>query len=180
MKKNNTQRIVIIGGPSTGKTSVINELQKRDCICFEEVSRQVTIEARKQGIDQLFLSQPLLFSEKLLEARKQQFIQADKHQGKSVFFDRGLPDVPAYMNYVKKPYPEYFTQVCENYKYDKTFILKPWKAIHKTDSERYESFEQLLQIHKHLTETYQLFGYSLIEVPFDTVTARTDFIINHL
>jgi hypothetical protein len=33
-------------------------------------SREVTLEAKKQGIEQLFLEKPLLFSELLLEGRK--------------------------------------------------------------------------------------------------------------
>ena len=71
-------KIVLIGGPGTGKTSVINELIKRDYFCMPEISRQVTLKAQEKGIDQLFLTEPLLFSKMLLEGREQQFITADK------------------------------------------------------------------------------------------------------
>ena len=51
---------VIIGGPGTGKTSIIDELKARGYCCYPEISREVTMEAKKQGIDQLFLEQPHL------------------------------------------------------------------------------------------------------------------------
>jgi hypothetical protein len=42
---------------------------------YTEISRR-TLEAKKQGIEQLFLEKPLLFSELLLEGRKKQFVDA--------------------------------------------------------------------------------------------------------
>ena len=66
------QLVVIIGGPGTGKTTIIEELKKRGHCCYGEISRDITLEAKKQGIDQLFLENPMLFSELLLNARKEQ------------------------------------------------------------------------------------------------------------
>jgi predicted ATPase len=176
----NTQRIVITGGPGTGKSSLINELLSRDFICFEEVSRQVTLDARKDGIEQLFLTKPLLFSELLLKARTQQFKEADNIAETIVFLDRGLPDVLAYMDYVKSDYPKYFTDSCETHVYHKVFVLAPWQEIFVSDSERYENFDQAVEIHHSLLETYKRFGYELIDVPFESIVNRTDFILDHL
>lgn len=83
------RKIVITGGPSTGKTSVIDSLTELGYVCFPEISRQVTLEARKLGIEQLFLEDPILFSEKLLEGRIKQYIEAEKHSNHLVFLDRG-------------------------------------------------------------------------------------------
>ena len=176
----NTKRIVITGGPGIGKSSIINELIKRDYTCFEEVSRQVTLDARKDGIEQLFLTKPLLFSERLLEARTQQFIDAESVDANTVFLDRGLPDVLAYMDYAKSIYPKYFIETCERYKYDKVFVLSPWQEIFVSDSERYENFNQAVEIHHALLNTYKNFDYELLDVPFDTVEKRADFIIDAL
>lgn len=62
--------IVIIGGPGTGKTTLIDGLVQKGFCCYPEISRQVTAQAQQQGIEQLFLENPLLFSELLLEGRK--------------------------------------------------------------------------------------------------------------
>jgi len=176
----NTQRIVITGGPGTGKTSIINELTRRNHKCLEEVSRQITLQARKDGVEQLFLKEPLLFSELLLNGRKTQFDEAQTLIDNIVFLDRGIPDVLAYMDFIGDFYPETFVNSCEEHRYNQVFILAPWQDIYSSDSERYESFDQAIEIHEHLINTYSKYGYDLIDVPFESVTKRTDFILNSI
>ena len=147
---------------------------------MEEISRQITLEAQEKGIEQLFLEDPLLFSEHLLLGRRKQFLEADTLQEEIVFFDRGLPDVVAYLDYLKSSYPDSFKTVCSQHIYDKVFILKPWKAIYEQDNERYETFEQALVLHDFLVKTYTGYGYSIINTPYGTVDERMDFILNHL
>ena len=175
-----TQKIVLIGGPGTGKTTLINALKTKGYNCMEEISRQITLEAQEKGIEQLFLEDPLLFSEHLLLGRQKQFLEANAIEDGVVFFDRGIPDVVAYLDYLKTGYPNTFKTICSQHIYDKIFILKPWKAIYKQDNERYETFEQALILHNFLVKTYTDYGYSIIETPFGTVEERLDFILNNL
>jgi len=174
------KKIVITGGPGTGKSTVIEELCRRSFTCMPEISRQVTLDAKKKGIDQLFVTQPLLFSEMLLNGRVDQYISAEKSSKEIVFFDRGIPDVHAYMNYVSESYPPIYKDKSTLHNYDYVFLMPPWKTIYVTDNERYESFEQSLAIHNHLKDTYEELGYHIIEVPFGTVSDRTDFILQHI
>jgi len=116
----------------------------------------------------------------LLEGRAKQFIEASTFENATVFLDRGLPDVLAYMDYFGSDYPEDFVNVCQNNTYDAVFILAPWPDIFKSDSVRYETFEQSQVIHEHLLETYKKFDYRLIDIPIDTVEKRADFIIDSL
>lgn len=173
-----TKNIVITGGPGTGKTTIINELIKRDFTCLEEISRQVTLEAQERGIEQLFLTEPLLFSDMLLEGRIKQFDESLKRNSDLIFFDRGIPDVVAYMDYLGTSYPERYNIACLDHKYDHVFILAPWQEIYVSDNERYENYEQAVEIHHHLLAAYARYGYALHDVPFGTVENRTDFIIN--
>lgn len=175
-----TKKIVITGGPGTGKSSVIYELIKRGFFCLEEISRQITKEARKDGTEYLFLKDPMLFSQKIIKARQQQFRQAENSSLPLVFFDRGMPDVLAYMDFIGDDYPKEFEEICQKHSYNEVFVLAPWREIFKSDAERYENFEQALQIHDCLLNTYQKFNYKLIDVPFAPVEARVDYILNEV
>lgn len=170
-------KIVITGGPGTGKSTVIDELSNRNFLCMPEISRQVTLNAREKGIDQLFLTKPLLFSELLLEGRVNQYIEAEKKNTDLVFFDRGIPDVHAYMNYISIDYPKTYVNKSNLYRYDYIFLMPPWEEIYISDNERYENFEQALAIHNHLERTYKKLKYPIIEVATGTVQQRTDFIL---
>ena len=175
-----TRKIVITGGPGTGKTSVIEALEHHGYFCFHEVSREIIREAQKKGIDQLFLEDPLLFSELLLEGRIRQYKDAEKMTSDLVFLDRGVPDVVAYMNYFGNDYPPVFNRVCREYLYERVFILPPWKQIYTEDNERYESYDQAVEIHDELARSYAHHGYEAIEVPQGTIAERTSFILDHL
>ncbi|MBU3682313.1 MAG: ATPase, partial [Flavobacterium sp.] len=148
--------------------------------CYPEISRQVTLEARKQGIEQLFLEKPLLFSELLLEGRVNQYKNALEEPHNLVFIDRGIPDVLAYMHYIGDSYPSHFDAACKEHIYSKIFLLPPWEEIYESDEARYENFEQARLIAHHLVETYQHYGYELIEVPKAPTADRVAFILQSL
>ncbi|PHQ55817.1 MAG: ATPase [Lutibacter sp.] len=171
------QKIVITGGPGTGKSTVIKELAKRNYMCMPEISRDVTLNARKNGTEQLFLTKPLLFSELLLEGRVNQYLEAEMKNENLVFFDRGIPDVHAYMNYISIDYPNTYITKSNLYKYDYIFLMSPWEEIYISDNERYENFEQALAIHNHLERTYKELNYKIIEVQTGTIEERTNFIL---
>jgi predicted ATPase len=172
--------IVIIGGPGTGKSSIIKGLAAKNFCCYPEISRELTHEAQRRGIEQLFLEDPLLFSQMLLDGRIKQFNSAHKESHQWVFIDRGIPDVVAYLNYIGDSFPEHFDHACRENVYTKIFILPPWEEIYVSDNERYESFEQAKKIHKHLKDTYTNYGYSLIEVPKDSVDNRILYILDKI
>ncbi|MCG2459977.1 ATP-binding protein [Flavobacteriaceae bacterium F89] len=174
------KKIVITGGPGSGKTSVVQKLQEEGFTCIHEISRSITLEARSQGIPQLFLSDPLLFSKRILEGRIAQFKSVSKTDGPYVFFDRGIPDVIAYMDCAGQPYDNSFTDACKNYTYDQVFLLPPWEEIYTADNERYEDFREALLLYGFLKRTYEKYGYKILEVPIGTITERVTFIVNHL
>ena len=49
-------KIVITGGPGTGKTSIINKLEDIGHTVFHESSREIIQKYKKLGHNQLFLS----------------------------------------------------------------------------------------------------------------------------
>jgi len=180
----NSSKIVITGGPATGKTSIIQGLQHNGYHCFHEIIRDLTAEVKESGgLSSLdtnpinSVANPLEFNRKLLKGRTDQFLESQNLVDKLVFFDRGIPDVLAYMKYYKQEILHDFFETMERYKYDKVFLLPMWKEIFATDEERFENFEAALQIEDCLRQIYLEVGYEIIDVPFDSVSNRIQFIL---
>jgi predicted ATPase len=161
------KKIVFAGGPATGKTTLIHRLESMGYSCLHEISRQITIDARQAGIEQLFISNPILFSEKLLKGRINQYTEATLNKTPIVFIDRGLPEVVAH-----------FIEACETFRYDYVFIFPPWEEIYTADNERYEDFKEALRIYPYLKGAYEKFGYKNSILPKDTVENRISFILD--
>ncbi|MBT8185548.1 MAG: ATP-binding protein [Eudoraea sp.] len=175
-----TKRIVITGGPGTGKTSVIKALEAKGFYSFHEIIRSMTAAAKMEGNSEAFITNPLafvsdpyLFNQQLLHGRIAQFRSASSLKHPVVFYDRGIPDVLAYMNYFQQEFDEEFKTACIENQYDQVLLLPPWPAIYKADNERLESFEEALEIHTHLNATYRSFGYDPQIIPEGTVEERT-------
>jgi len=147
----------------------------------------MTSAAKKEGKTEDFVTNPLafvadpyLFNQKLLQGRVAQFNNASSLKQPVVFYDRGIPDVLAYMNYFKQEFDTEFTTACSNNKYDEVLLLPPWQAIYKSDNERLENFEESIEIHNHLEATYKSFGYDPKIVPEGTIEERTAYILSTL
>ncbi len=181
------QKIVITGAPGTGKTSIIKKLEASNFFCYHEVIRDFTLEAKENSDSETFDSNPLAFvkdpfefNTKILNGRINQYLQSLENNDLTVFFDRAIPDVLAYMDFFNQEYSSEFTKACETYRYSKVFLLPPWKEIYVSDNERFESFDEAKQIHYHLEKTYCANDYKIDLVPFGTVEERVDFIINSI
>jgi predicted ATPase len=183
MKNKTPKRIVITGGPGTGKTSLVTALEESGRPCFHELIRSMTLAAKTNGngkemaINPLtFVEDPLSFNQQLLKGRLQQFKEADKVAGPMVFYDRGLPDVLAYMDYFGQPYGAEFEGPCLTHRYDLVLLLPPWEAIYIQDNERLENFGEAVAIHDALEHAYKKLGYHPIEVPIGKVEDRLLFV----
>tara|TARA_R110002020_G_scaffold1998_1_gene9108 strand:- start:16724 stop:17323 length:600 start_codon:yes stop_codon:yes gene_type:complete len=181
------KKIVVTGGPSTGKTSVIRILEEKGYFCQHEVIRTMTIETgREEGISSfttnpiLSVADPLEFNRRILRARMAQYNEALHEKHDPVFFDRGIHDVVAYMYCFGQEVDDTFLQACKDHSYDQVFLLPPWEEIYVADSERFESFGESLRIHAHLESAYQQFGHSIITVPKYGVEERCNFILASL
>ena len=181
------KRIVITGAPGTGKTVVIKELENLGYHCYHEVIRDMTAAAKKVKTSQeqvsnplVFVDDPMEFNKELLYGRKRHFDDSQGLRSPICFFDRGIPDVLAYMDYFGQEYPTSFKTASEGNRYDRIFILPPWKAIYTMDDERLETFEEAQELHEHLFATYQRFGYHPIEVPKASITERASYVLENI
>ena len=175
------KRIVITGGPGTGKTVLVSKLEQMGYPCFHEIIREMTLEARQRetGVPQVsnplaFVSDPLAFNKQILDGRIGQFHHAEDLQHPVVFYDRGMPDVLAYMDYFGQPFDDYFSKPCERLRYDAVVLLPPWRDIYRQDGARLESFQQACEIHDCLEARYRSFGYEVRALGTGALEQRTE------
>ena len=174
----NTKKILITGGPGGGKTSIIDELEKRNFNCEHEIVRSLTIEGKKKGNDQAFLSDPLKFTKKLLDLRINQFNKIQENE--ITFYDRGVHDTLAYLKFIKVNIRDELINKCKKIKYNMVFVLSPWKKIYQQDDCRYESFEESIKIFNEIIKIYEYFEMNTIILKQGTIDYRVDKILSHI
>ena len=172
------KRIVLTGGPGTGKTSIINALISRGSFCFEEISREIIKDEMAKGTNVLPWDDLMAFSQKVIDGRGEQYENAKT--GTS-FYDRSVYDSIAYLHLDKVEVLEEWDTLGKKLAFHTdVFITPPWRDIFHQDNERKESFEQLTLLHDTLIKTYEEYGYNLVEVPKLSIEERVTFILNHL
>ena len=173
-------RVVITGGPGTGKTSIIECMNEMNLNVFDESSREVTKKHKNNSSGQYFLSNPIDFSNILMNKRKKQFENGSNSTNDYFFYDRGIPDILAYLNFKKIEYKNSMIENVLNFKYDAVFIAEPWKDIYINDSERYETYDELIEIDICIKKIYKQLGYDIILLPKKSVKDRVTFILETL
>lgn len=172
-------KVIISGGPGFGKTSIIDELENRNYNVMHEVSRSIIKEQLESGGDILPWKNLTTFSRLLFERRVKQFENANNSNW--IFFDRGIPDILAYMNKDNLEIPNsYMLKVEECSYFPVIFIVPPWEEIYKNDDQRMEDYKTACELNDVIVDTYQNLGYNTVILPKISVKERTDFIINYL
>lgn len=173
------KRVVITGGPGTGKTSLITALENAGYPVKHEQAR-IFIDNTNKGLSNLSPWTDLLaFSERVMNARHEDYQGAQF--GSFNFYDRGLPDTLAYLRRDGKSIPDDWISLVTSHRYERVvFIAPPWQEIFHQDNERMESYEELLSIHQYLIDTYENLGYELRELPRIPIEERLHFVIKEL
>ena len=91
-----TNWCILTGAPCSGKTTVLNELEKRGFKCIPEVARVYIEQELSKGltIDEMRADEAA-FQKKIIEIKKQ--IELDLVPEEIVFFDRAMPDSISYL-----------------------------------------------------------------------------------
>ena len=166
------KRYIITGGPGAGKTTLLQALKQQGYTCFDEVSRQLIAEQVALDTGCLPWTDLACFAAKALQRMTDSHRQAARCNG-AVFFDRGIPDIIAYLKVAKLPVAESYYTALRHYPYHPiVFVLPPWKEIYINDPERWQTFGEATAIYNALKETYQSLSYTLIEVEKGSVHRR--------
>ena len=100
-----------------------------------------------------------------------------KQNFNNTFYDRGVHDVLAYLNYIKIKYSKELITKAKQVKYNKVIVLPPWKEIYIQDDVRYESFEEAAKIYNEIIKVYDLFKMNPIILNKGTLNERVEKIL---
>ena len=96
-----------------------------------------------------------------------------------VFFDRGLIDAAAALEYATDTPIEHYLSGQPRF-HSQVFLTPPWPEIYRTDSERTLSLEEGIAEYERLLAVYDRLGYEPVILPKTRVQGRADFILDHL
>jgi len=174
-----SQRYVITGAPGTGKTAIINTLKERGYSCVDENSREIIAEQIINGGEVLPWKNQIAFENLISSKRAKQYASIPKDE--IYFFDRSTIDCIAYLKANNLETSAEILEVIKNCEFNSNVFYTPiWEEIYRNDSERKENIESAIAIEKSLLETYNFFGYTLVEIPKLTTGERVNFILSKI
>ena len=172
-----TNWCVITGGPSSGKTTVVQSLQ--------DLGYKTTIEAARHYIDLQRMNGKSIdevrenqrnFQHKVLNL--QISIEKRLDPAMLVFLDRALPDELAYYKYFNLEPDRKLMDSLGNFLYRKIFIMELLPLT--KDYARIEDKSAQIAIQKSIIEVYKARPEPIVMVPVLSIEERVEFILSHL
>ena len=169
---------VLTGGPSSGKTTLIEALEARGFHVEHESARIVIDEGIAQGktIEEIRADEGA-FQQKVYEHKLEREKRLNPQE--LIFFDRGMQDTYAYNTLCGAPITEEMLKQMDSAEYKKVFLLEPFFYEH--DYARTESEEEMNRLFILLKNAYVRSNTPLEIVPsFQTPEERIAHFCNYL
>lgn len=169
---------VITGGPSAGKTTLIEALEARGMNIQHESARIIIDDEIAAGktVEEIRADEEL-FQEIVYYHKVER--EARLHQKETIFFDRGIPDTYAYNTLHGFAISKEMQTVMDNVFYKRVFLLEPYK--YEKDYARVETVEERDKLFGLLHEGYKRSGVPIEVVPaFPTKQERIEYFLDLL
>ena len=168
---------VLTGGPSAGKTTLINALSERGYRTVSEAARDFIEEEIAKGKTYAEVRKDEAAFQRALVERKIAMEKALSRE-KLTFFDRGIPDSTAYYELIGLPIDSELRAALAAASYRKAFLLGliPFEK----DDIRKETQEDAITLNRLLRKSYEELGVRVVDVSVMPIQDRADFILANL
>lgn len=172
-----TNWYVITGGPSSGKTTLVNLLKARGYKTTIEHARHYLDTQRSNGktVEEVRKNQAV-FQLGVLDMQIEQ--EKELMPEDIVFLDRAIPDALAYYHFLNLPEDEKLLEAMGTISYKKVFILDCLPLVQ--DYARGEDEVAQKKIHALLIEVYESLPFPIVHVPVLEPEERLDFILKNI
>lgn len=171
---------IFTGGPGAGKTTVLEQLQQQGYLIVPEVARAIIKEQNQMNGNITHTGDRMAYRDLMLQHAIRDFIQMSA-SNKPVFFDRGIPDLYSYSKRFCDDLSVEVLQAIQHYRYNaRVIIFPPWSDIYCHDTERKQNFQEAIETYEAIQSGYTECGYTLIEMPKESVENRIKFIMKIL
>lgn len=174
----NNQWYVITGGPSTGKSTLLKELESLGYTTLPEAARTVIDRAIATGktVNELRANEAKFQLDVL---KHKQEIERDHARDTLTFFDRGMHDTLAYLELINEKIDNAVIDAVKKSKYKKVFLLDPL-SIYESDYARTETQEEALKLNALLHKAFSDYGMEPVKVPALSPSERAQFVLQHI
>ena len=171
-----TNWYVITGAPCSGKTAVIQGLERKGFAVVHEVARAYIDDELKKGrgIDAV-KADIHAFERRILNKKIE--IERSLAVDSVVFLDRAVADSIAYYRFSGLDPGEVLVK-SRTYRYKKIFLFE--RLLFEKDPVRSEDENMAAELEMLLIESYRALGYSPVRVPLLPVGERVDFILKRI
>jgi predicted ATPase len=171
-----TNWYVVTGAPSSGKTTLVGELERLGCRVVHEVARAYIEAQMTQGRSlQEIRADKQSFENWILDAKVAIEAKLPKHQ--VIVLDRAIPDSIAYFQAAGLDTTEAIAKSPRN-RYKKVFLLD--RLPYKSDHARIEDNRTAVRLHEALEASYKMLGYNVIRIKAMPVKDRLESVLQEM
>ena len=166
-------KVVLIGGPCSGKSTIINMLKHKGYDVVPEVAKDVFLSMGlpdPSNQDWYASLQNIIAMEQI--KRESQF-----NNSKLTFLDRGIYDIIAYCQKDLGFVPDTAKKIIDNHPgYDLVFLLDQLPFV--KESYRVEkNHQEAALLHAMVYDVYKTLGYDIIKIPILPPKQRLDYLL---
>ncbi|HEY1984781.1 MAG TPA: AAA family ATPase [Terracidiphilus sp.] len=166
---------ILTGGPGTGKSTLLQALAARGIATMPEAGRAIIQDQLAIGGDALPWADRAQFAELMLNWELRSYRDAAAIN-EPILFDRGVPDVPAYLRLCGLPVPPHMLKAGQLFRYNpRVLVAPPWQQIFIQDRERKQNFAEAQATYDVLVDFYLSLDYELVPLPLAPVEEQAQF-----